>query len=522
VLYRFGSCTFDTTRRELSREQRQIDVEPQVFELIQYLIENRERVVPRAELQKLLWGARAITDNALNVRIRSARRLLGDTGHTQLVIRTVQGVGYRFVADVDISSIRLGPSISELVNPARTRTHSDPFGSQPSIAVLPFETFGDGSRAEILAQGLAHDVTTRLARSRTMFVIARATAFQFAGAPQDVRAIGAKLGVRYLVQGAIQVAARNMKITVALANTVTRQELWSEQFQRKIDDFMSVQEEITGIIAGALEFEVQREEVERSLLMPSSNLDAWSAYHRGLHYMYHFRSTDCELAERHFQRSIEMEPTVPRPYAGLSFVNFERVFLSFDRDHAGNLRKAFDYARQSLAVDPLDPMGHWALSRAYLLRGDLEASKESLLTALTLNPSYAIAQYSLGWVALQLGDKQLCLDRIDVARRLSPYDPLKFAMLGVSALSLALSGKTDEAVERSMQSTLQPHAHWGVLIWAALSHSIAGRRGRAKSFFSRVRAQVPGYDVDDFFTIFRFQQPEHIRLITKAFRDLKA
>ena len=95
-------------------------------------------------------------------------------------------------------------------------------------------------------------------------------------------------------------------------------------------------------------------------------------------------------------------------------------------------------------------------------------------------------------------------------------------MLGVSALSLALTGKTEEAVERSMQATLQPHAHWGVLVWAALSHSLAGQRRRARTFFSRARAQVPGYDVDDFFAIFHFYQPEHIRLITKAFHDLEA
>lgn len=522
MLYRFGDCAFDTTRRELSRDERRIDIEPQVFELIQYLLENRERVVPRAELQKLLWGQRAITDNALNVRIRTARRLLGDTGRAQAIIRTVQRMGYRFIADVDISSIRVQARSLERIDTADAAMHRDPLGSQPSIVVLPFETFGEADRAEILAQGLTHDVTTRLARSRMMFVIARGTAFQFAGASHDVRAIGAKLGVRYVVQGAIQVARRGMKVSVALANVVTRQELWSEQFQRTLDDFMSVQEEIADLIAGALESEVQRDEVERSLLMPSSNLDAWSAYHRGLHYMYHFRSTDCELAERHFLRSIEMEPNVPRPYAGLSFVNFERVFLSFDRDRARTLRKAFDYALQSLAADPLDPMGHWALSRAYLLRGELEASKESLLTAIKLNPSYAIAQYSLGWVALQLGDHQLCLERIDVARRLSPYDPLKFAMLGVSALNLALMGRTDEAADLSVQSTLQPNAHWGVLVWAALSHALAGRRRRARAFFSRARAQVPGYDVDDFFAIFRFQREEDIRLITKAFRDLQA
>ena len=115
---------------------------------------------------------------------------------------------------------------------------------------------------------------------------------------------------------------------------------------------------------------------------------------------------------------------------------FERTFLNLDRDRESGIERAFEHALESLSIDPLDPMGHWALSRAHLLRGDLESARSELGSAIELNPSYAIAHYSLGWVGLQLGENELCCERIAFARRLSPYDPLKFAMLGVYALNL--------------------------------------------------------------------------------------
>ena len=388
---------------------------------------------------------------------------------------------------------------------------------QPTIVVLPFQVVSAEESEGVIARGLAHDIITRVARSRLMFVISRGTAFNLAEGLHDVAEIGNKLGVRYVVQGAVQVSNERLKVTVALANSLSRQELWSEQYTRKLDDFMDIQEEIASLIVAALESEVEREEVQRSLLMPSTNLDAWSAYHRGLHHMYRFRYEECDQAEQFFRRSIDLEPNVPRPYAGLSFVNFERVFLGFEEDRVRGIQKAADFAQESLSIDPLDPMGHWALARAQLLQADLEASKQSLEIAVDLNPSYAIAQYSLGWVALQLGENELCRDRIDIARRLSPYDPLKMAMLGVYALNLALLGQGTDAVELAEQSLLQSNAHHQVLAFAAVTHAVAGQRDRAKELFGRIRASVPDYGVEDFLAAFPFRLERDLRRIRQAF-----
>jgi len=523
MLYRFGDHILDTARFELTRKRQVVQIEPQVLKLLIFLIENRDRVVPRDELQQKLWGQRLVTDNALNVRVRAARRAIEDSGQSQAIIKTVHGAGYQFVADVDISPHRHADvreagredAVAGTEYPASFPERA--LTGQPTIVILPFQTIGSHPSENVVSRGLAHDIITRLARSRLMFVIARGTAFNLATGTQDVAAIGRLVGVRYVVQGGVQISSSRLKVSVALANALSRREIWSEQYERKIDDFMLIQEEIAATIVSALDSEVQREEVQRSLLMPSTNLDAWSAYHRGLHYMYQFKVDECERAEHFFRCSIDLEPGVPRPYAGLSFVNFERVFMGFERDRAAGIRKALDYAAQSLAIDSLDPMAHWAMARAQLVEGELDASKRSLETAIDLNPSYAIAQYSLGWVALQLGENALCRNRIDIARRLSPYDPLKFAMLGVYALNLAMMGQTKEATALAVQSLKQPNAHHQAVAFAAVTHALGGQLDRARAYFCRVRARSPGYDIEDFLAVFPFRKEEDRRRVIRAF-----
>lgn len=524
MLYRFGKFSLDTSRFELVFDKQVAPIEPQAMKLIAYLIEHRDRVVSRDELQRHLWGARVVSDNALSVCMKTARNALGDDGRRQSVIRTVPRVGYRFVADADVTS---SPSI-EIENRASARDERAELErrdaallARPSVVVLPLATIGDSQKSTVLSQELTHDVTTRIARTRSVFVIARGTAFQFEGQYPDVRTVGIKLGVRYVVHGAVQQSGKKMRITATLADSVNRQEIWSEIYERNIGDFAAVQEELAELIVASLQSEVERAERLRSLLIPSTNLDAWSAFHRGCWHMYRFRSKNIDHAERFFRQSVDLEPTVPRPYAGLSFICFERVFLNIDEDPASGIQRAFDYAQQSLEIDPHDPMAHWALSRAYLLQGNLEASRQSLETAIELNPSYAIAQYSLGWVGLQLGDNELCKSRIEMARKLSPYDPLKMAMLGVYGLNLALMGRTEEAVSFATESITQPNAHHQVHAFAAVTHALDGQLRRGADCLRRVRAVSPGYTSQDFFAVYKFKQESDIARIKRAFNDLE-
>ena len=528
--YRFGDCELDTSRFELRRDGERIAAQPQVFQLLVYLIERRDQVVTRDELNKAIWKRRNVTDGALNARVKSARQLVGDDGRTQSVIETVHGTGYRFVADVEavavpslgrgrrepVPGIDLGAELGGLPQ----IDLSEP--RQPSLVVLPFQIIGDPSELDVTAQGLTQDVITRLARTRLLFVIARGTAFKFGAGPYDVREVGAALGVRYVVQGSLQRLGRRLRVNASLASTATRQEIWSEQYNYAYDDLMRVQEELAALIVGTLQSEVERREQRHSLLIPSASLDAWSACHRGFWHMYKFRVEDCDLAERHFRRSIELEPTVPRPYAGLSFIHFQRAFLNVAADRNGAIQQAFEYALQSLQIDPLDPMGHWALSRAHLLRAEHDSAKTALENAIDLNPSYAIAQYSLGWIGLQIGENELCLEKVGTARRLSPYDPLAFAMVGVTALSLAVMGRTREAAGLSMKCTQLPNAHHQALAFAVVCHALDGQRDQARALLRRVRAQWPGYDAPEFLTTFPFKRRADIELVRNAFSSLRA
>jgi len=527
--YRFHRFCLDTAHFALYDDGKKVDLEPQVLRLLQYLIENRDRVVSRTELLDKVFGRHIVSDNALTVRIRTARQSVGDTARSQKVIATIQGSGYRFVADVDTrahTSFSRQPSVpsGSPLNEVDERGQSIPdhlFTARPSIAVLPFEVIGGGESDSVIARGLVHDITTRIARSRAMLVIARGTSFQFPSGGCDVRMIGTKLGIRYVVQGAAQPVGGRIRITVGLASTETREELASWQYDRKLDDVLVIQEEIAKLIVSALEAEVVQQEMQRSKLIPSTNLDAWSAYHRGLSHMYRFRTKECDSAENFFRRAIDLEPNVPRPYAGLSFVNYERAYLNLEGSRVNSLRRSVDYALQAIDIDPMDPMGHWALSRARFLEGNLGAARESVMLSTELNPSYATAQYFLGWVAMQSGDHELCLERIDFARRLSPYDPLIYGMLGVSALSLVLMGRHEEAVQRAVEALKHPDVHYQAHAWAVAIFNLAGRPDLVNGSLKRVLTVNPDYDIQEFFSVHAFQNDDDVRRITQAFQEAK-
>lgn len=519
--YRFHNCVLDLAEFALYRDGDRVDLEPQVFRLLQYLLEHRDRVVPRGEIFDKVFAGRVVTDNALTVRIRAARAAVGDDAKTQQIIETVTGGGYRFVAPAE--------AVSHVA--ARSRNDSDRasedelllssgLSAEPTVVVLPFEVLGDDDLHKIIARGLVHDVTTRIARSRTMLVIDRGTAFQFEGKVQSVRELGVTLGVRYVAQGAVQISGHRIRISIGLASTESSTEVGSWQYDRELNDVLHIQDEIAALIVSEMELEVQRQEIKRSSLMPSTNLDAWATYHRGLGHMYRFRTRDCDKAEGFFRRAIDLESKLPRPYAGLSFVSYERAYLNLDGSRTRSLRKAIDYAEEAIALDPTDPMGHWALSRALFLTGDLDEAYREVSVSTDLNPSYATAQYFSGWVAMQLGDHENGLSRIELARALSPHDPLIYGMDGVSALILALLGRNDEAKHRAMRALKHPDVHYQALAFAMVIFSLIEEFELAQEMLKRVQAVKPGYDIKEFFSVYAFQKDEDVQRITSALNDI--
>ncbi len=528
VLLKFSDCELDPGRLELTRAGCRVPLQPQVGQLLLYLVENRDRAVSREEIYRAIWGPRLVTDATLNSRVRAARAAIGDDGARQALIRTLPRIGYRFVGEVveERASLRVwAPESRDDVHAVVTGTNDLQdvdlsLPSRPSLVVLPFRVCGQSSAGALLAEGLTHDIITQVARARWLFVLARGTALKFRRGPYDPCDIGRALGVRYIVQGALRPLSGRIRLQVELADAVAREELWAENYWRDAHDVVAVQAEIAEVIVGAIEAEIEHAERQRSLLMAPATLDAWSAYHRGCWHMYRFTPKHYDLAEECFKRSLDLDPTAPRAYAGLSFIHWQRAFLELSADKASEIDKARGFAEESLAIDSRDPLGHWALGRAYLLEDDLDLAVDELEASVTLNPSSAVGQYSLSYALMQVGDSTASNEIVARARRLSPYDAMTFAMYAVRAQNLAFLGEHIEAARYATRAAQQPNAHYHVVAIAAFCNMLAENRDAARHYYSRLKSVRPDYSADAYLTAFRHRRERNAVLVRRTFRAL--
>ncbi len=529
MIYQFGDYELDASRFELRHRGRAQAVEPQVYALLLYLIQNRDRLVTRDDLNRAIWNGRIVAASTVNSRIKAARHAVGDDGKSQSRIRTFPRMGYRFVAEVTALRPNRSVSVDARSDVDRIVAAGDKLDEleltlpdRPSVAVLPFRMADARAASGLLADGLTRDIISQLGRARWLFVAARGSTFQFRVGPYDPRDIGRALGVRYVVQGDIHILGNRVGVYATLADAATGVELWADHFECKVQEVVEIQQRIAEDIVGLVEAEIEQAERERSLLRAPEGLDAWSAYHRGCWHMYRFTPKDFDQAEHFFRRSLELDPKAPRAYAGLSFIHWQRAFLELTRDRTTQERLALDLAYQSLAADPRDPLGHWALGRAYLLQNDLDQAVDELDVSVAINPSSAVGQYSLAYVLMQLGDTTRSLDTNGKARRLSPYDAMTFAMYACRAANLKFLGRYDEAAEFATRAARQPNTHYHVVAIAAVCNVLADRREAAKAHYARLLEAHPGYTSADYLTAFKHRPDEHVELIRRAFAELEA
>jgi len=523
LIFEFADLTIDARERALFRDAQRIALPKLTYELLFALVDAAPRLLSHDDLAERVWRGRLVTPETLGQRVLLLRRALGDDAGNPRYLRVVRGQGYQLVPPVRVRR-HPGARLSSAAGPAEgVATMAGDIDlslpAQPSIVVLPFDADGDAEHRHF-ARGLTHDIMTRIARSRLFFVIARGSALRFAPGAHDVREVARKLGVRYVVQGDVRIRGATVRINVALADTIEGREIWAENFHRRLESVFETQEEITDLVVGAISTEVELAERQRALLETPASLDAWSAYHRGCWHMYRFTPEDYERAKGFFELSARLDPNASRAFAGLSFVHWQRAFFEISRDRAGEIQRAFELAQQSLSLNPHDPLGHWALGRAHLLRGEMSESIAELSSSTTLNPSFAVGQYTLGFAMMQAGDTVHSIEMADKARRLSPYDPMSFAMIGVRGFSMALNGHYDQAAELMALSVRQPNAHYHMSAMAAVCDALAGDETAAQRNFGRLLEARPGYGVSDFLRAFQFQKPAHTKLIGSAFQRL--
>jgi TolB-like protein len=505
MVYRFERFELDLARAELRAGGVPCTLEPQVFALLALLVENRERLISKDELVEKVWDGRVVTDAAIASRVKSARQALGDDGRTQRFIRTLHRRGFRFVAEVKASRDDTAPSDSatpSLSIDEPTANAMQDRRSRPSIAVLPFRQVGHPGRYAAVPDALPHDLILELSRLRWLFVTARGSSFRLRDADVDAGEVGRLLGVRYCLSGSVELAGRTLAVTAELADTRDARVVWADRYSVALDDVHRVREEISAQILAALELQIPLHEAQLARLTVSDDLDAWSAYHLGLQHMYRFNRTDNAAATALFQRAVTLDPGFARAHAGLSFVHFQTAFMRHTDDLAGEIARARQCAERGLELDPLDPFVNFTMGRTFWLEGDLDRGLGWLERATAINPNYAQGIYARAWTETLAGRGLEGRGHVDLAMRLSPLDPLYYAMLGTRAFTHLVLGEDPEAARWADRAARSPGAHVLIAMIASAAHALAGDEGRAAAWAANVRARNPALARVDFFRSF--------------------
>ena len=398
-------------------------------------------------------------------------------------------------------------------------TEDSASGRRVSVAVMPFAPTTPVARVEGgLGTALAHDVITRLAKLRSLFVIAQGTTFALAERDVGAEQAARMLGVDYVATGTYHCAGGRVAVAVELIETRTARVLWAETLAAPLQGTLQVLDEVGDRIVSAVAQQIEAAERNRAILKPPGSLDAWEAHHRGLWHMYRFSREDNTRARGFFATAIRLDPTFSRAHAGLSFTYFQDAFQGWaPRDAA--IARAFASAGAGLLSDDRDPSAHWAMGRALWLQGRGEQAVGALRQAVELAPSFALGHYTIAFVNGQAGDPEAAIRAADLSRSLSPFDPLLFGMLAVRAFALVRLERFDEAADWAAQAAARPNAHAHILGIAAFTLALAGSKQSARAHVAAVHRSVPGYGIGDLLAAFRFD-PAGERLFRRGARLL--
>jgi len=457
LLYLFEDYALDTSRRELRRGSALVSLEPQVFDILAYLIQNRRRVVSKDDLIASIWDGRIVSDSALSNRINAVRSAIGDNGEDQRLIRTVVRKGVLFIGEVHE---RQEPTPAAVEQPRQYPALPD----KPSIAVLSFQSLSGDPEQEYFADGIVEDIITALSRFSGLFVIARNSSFIYKGRAVDVKQVGRELGVRYVLEGSVRKAGNQVRIAGQLIDASSGAHLWADRFDDSLENIFDLQDQVTSSVVGAIAPKLEQAEIERAKHKPTESLDAYECSLRGMA-SYYLQTRDAlNEALRLFYKAIELDPEFASAYGMAAWCYGSRKINAWTTDRVREIAETARLARRAAELGPEDAValhrggqrvarrgdanggpviclcphcffcpgrrhivaaGQKVSKRAHALAlvvGDLETATTFVDRAIALNPNLWGAWHASGWVRVYRGEPEVAIEHFARAMRLSPLD----------------------------------------------------------------------------------------------------
>jgi len=325
--------------------------------------------------------------------------------------------------------------------PAEPEEPSNP----PAIAVLPFTNMSNDPEQEYFADGITEDIITNLSLWRTFPVISRNSSFTYKGKSVNLKEVAGELGVRYIVEGSVRKGGSKVRITAQLIDATGDHHLWSERWDRSLEDIFEVQDEVSSAIAALVSPAVKGQEQERVIRKPTRNMNAWDEYLRGLAIL----NSDGDFAEAkaHGYKSIELDPMLSDAYILVCQCLRLEIYNHEKQDQrAANEAEFHEKAKKAFELDSKNPEALIILSISANIKRDFAQRAELMKKALDINPNHAEAnrEYALSITsngefekAKQHVLKSIELNPVSANHILSKYG-LMLCSLGLQDFSSAL------------------------------------------------------------------------------------
>ena len=481
--YQWCNYLLDAKRYRLLRDGKQVEVEPQVFDLLVYLIANRDRVVTRAELLDHLWTGRVVSDNALNARLKGVRKAVGDSGRQQATIKTVHGRGYQFIAQLD--GVVEGEESLTGSGQGKKR-------SAPSIGVVRFSNLSNDPEQQYFSDGISTNVWSGLARIRSLIV---KSALNHDHHSTALETIASKLEVDYLLTGSVQREGEHVRVFVKLIDCESGETRWSEKYDRYGAKAIDIQDDIARAIITTLwtSFKGKIRDVEYEHLSRKTTKDfnAFDFILKGIAAKEKYTRDGNLEAHYYFNQAKSLEPENAEAIGWSAVVHSMDTYLGFTDDFAHSRKQAFAEANRAVSMDPDSEMGHWALAFCFCQDQNYEKGLAEFDIALEINPNNPDTLVCKGSQMATSGriDEgiELCMEAIRFSRN---YPEWYMWELGIAYFC---GERFDDAIETFSKMSEQ---NTDIRTFLAASYGIQGRLEEAAQCLQKLFREDPQFSLD--------------------------
>ena len=508
--YQSENFILDTDDYSLTRNGVKHPIEPQVFDLLVYLIENKNRVVTRDELLEQLWGGRIVSDSAINASLKEARKAVGDTGRQQRIIKTIHRRGYQFIAEVVMTS----NEVQEDKPPGAQQASQS---EKPSLAVLKFNNLSNDPEQEYFSDGMATNICSRLSRIRSLQV---KSGILYDLAETSLADVALKLEVKYVLSGSVQRDADRVRVFVELTEGSSADIRWSESFDRRGKDVIDIQDDIAQAITATLwsnRGTIREAERDKLSKKPTSDFNAFDYILKGISYKEQYKVETIPLAHECFDKAIELDSDCAEAWGWKAWVYLCEVWLDGSRDTDESLSQALIAAKKSIAIDAYSEIGHWSLSEVYCYQGDNRRGLSELKKALEINPNNPDVMVSKGCLLCYAGQFDAGLELIQQGFELNKHFPQWYYWnLGTGHFA---GQQWQDCIDAMIRMDEQ---NKDTLTFLAASYVLVENLAEARASFAELSGIDPDIDPDEIEKSHAYLPAETLQLMSDAIRLLIA